>query len=105
MTNNGVGDLGQQLLFGSYKLWTLSQVSVINFIYVMIAVIIWYNIWVKNLGGNRFDYLKSIVEIPIEKNVEGLDKRHLFYTTRSLSILIEFFKEMLSTFKQDYWST
>lgn len=61
----------------------------------MIAVIIWYNIWVKNLG----------VEIPIEKNVEGLDKRHLFYTTRSLSILIEFFKEMLSTFKQDYWST
>lgn len=59
MTNNGVGDLGQQLLFGSYKLWTLSQVSVINFIYVMIAVIIWYNIWVKNLGGKRVDHLNQ----------------------------------------------
>jgi hypothetical protein len=60
MTNNGVGDLGQQLLFGSYKLWTLSQVSVINFIYVMIAVIIWYNIWVKNLGGKKIVLFKNV---------------------------------------------
>jgi len=46
-----------------------------------------------------------IVEIPIEKNVEGLDKRHLFYTTRSPSILLDFFKGMLTRFSRDYWAT
>ena len=57
MTKNGETGISHQLLFGSYKLWTLSQVSVINFIYVLVAVIIWYHIWVKNLGGKRFQVL------------------------------------------------
>jgi hypothetical protein len=45
------------------------------------------------------------VEIPIEKNVAGLDKRQLFYTTRSPSILFDFFKNMLSKFSREYWSS
>jgi hypothetical protein len=45
------------------------------------------------------------VEIPIEKTVAGLDRRFLFYTTRSLSILLEFFNGMLSKFSRDYWAT
>lgn len=33
------------------KLWTLLQVFAINFICVIVAFIIWYYAWVKNLGG------------------------------------------------------
>ena len=33
-------------------LWTLAYVVIINFIYVMIALCLWYHIWFKNLGGN-----------------------------------------------------
>jgi hypothetical protein len=46
-----------------------------------------------------------LVEIPIEKNVAGLDRRHLFYTSRSPGILFEFFNKMLSNFNRDYWTT
>ena len=45
-----------------------------------------------------------LVEIPIEKNVAGLDKRQLFYTTRSPPILYEFFHKMLARFDRGYWS-
>jgi len=37
--------------------------------------------------------------------VAGLDKRQLFYTTRSPSILYEFFRNMLSRFSREYWSS
>ena len=46
-----------------------------------------------------------IVEIPIEKNVTGLEKRQLFYTTRSPAILYEFFHKMVSKFDRNYWAT
>jgi hypothetical protein len=32
-------------------LWTLAYVVILNFMYVLIAIFLWYNIWVKNLGG------------------------------------------------------
>lgn len=35
----------------------------------------------------------------------GLDKRQLFYNTRSVSILYDFFKKMLTTFSRDYWAS
>ncbi|CDW80986.1 transmembrane protein 63c [Stylonychia lemnae] len=70
-------------------LWTLGYIIILNFIYVLVAVVAWYHLWIKGLG---------------EKNVAGLDKRQLFYTTRSPSILYEFFKKMLSKFDRGYWS-
>jgi hypothetical protein len=47
----------------------------------------------------------NIVEIPIEKKVAGLEKRQLFYSTTSPSILFEFFKNALTKFDREYWST
>ena len=58
-------------------LWTLAYVIILNFIYVIVALVLWYHLWVKHRGGTfLFSSLKIIiVEIPIEKNVVGLDKR------------------------------
>ena len=47
----------------------------------------------------------TIVEIPIEKKVAGLEKRQLYYNTTSPSILYDFFKKVLTQFDRDYWST
>lgn len=33
-------------------LWTLAYVIILNFICVIIAFVLWYHMWVKNLGGN-----------------------------------------------------
>jgi hypothetical protein len=58
-------------------LWTLAYVVIINFTYVLFAIFLWYNIWVKKHGGIYPLSLNiiNLVEIPIEKNVTGLDKR------------------------------
>ena len=96
----------------AFKLWTLAYVVVFYFICVLVCIVLWYHLWVKNLGG-KFTFPSRnllltdvcIVEIPIEKNVAGLDRRHLFYTTRSPTILMEFFKGMLQRFGRDYWAT
>ena len=50
---------GQKELLGSYQLWTLSYVTTINLVYVMIAFILWYQFWVKNLGGNNFQIIND----------------------------------------------
>ncbi len=54
----------------TYKLWTLFYVIAINLGYVLIALVFWYHIWVKNLGGKyKADSIPHLVEIPIEKQV------------------------------------
>jgi hypothetical protein len=42
-----------------------------------------------------------VVEVPLERGVPGISK--LFYTTRSPSILFEFFSNMLLKFEKKYW--
>ena len=32
-------------------LWTLGYVIILNLIYVIVAVVLWYQLWIKNLGG------------------------------------------------------
>lgn len=76
-------------------MWTLAYVTILNSFYVIIAFIIWYHLWVKKLG----------VEIPIEKKVAGLEKRLLYYNTTSPSILYDFFKQVLTKFDREYWTT
>lgn len=54
VTSNATADAPFQLeSIMTYKLWTLAYVIIINFIYVFIAMVLWYHLWVKNLGGIR----------------------------------------------------
>lgn len=41
-------------------LYTLAYVAILNSIYVMIALYLWYHIWVKRLGGKYLFYSKFI---------------------------------------------
>jgi len=43
------------------------------------------------------------VEIPIDKKIEGLQRKTLYYSTTSPSILTEFFKRIIGKFDKEYW--
>ena len=56
MTVANSSSIGAITLVGSqsdagYKLWTLAYIALFYFQAVVIAVILWYKLWVKNLGG------------------------------------------------------
>lgn len=78
-------------------LYTLSYVVILNCIYVLISLYAWFHLWVKKLGGKKILNPDPIfvVEIPIERVIAGLEKKQLYYSTTSPSILFEFFKTVL----------
>jgi hypothetical protein len=75
-------------------LWTLGLVVLAATLIIFLSVYLWKRIWVKKLG----------VEIPIEKKVDGLERRHLYYSTTSPAILTEFFQRIIGKFDKSYWT-
>jgi len=44
-------------------LWTLGYVIILNFLYILVAFALWYNLWVKNLGGKPlFSFANSFFQ-------------------------------------------
>ena len=84
------------------KLIALAYIGLFYTLAVIVVLLLWYQLWVKNLGGKLRKTLIRTVEIPIERAVPGVNR--LFYTTRSPAILLEFFSGMFSKFKKEYWT-
>lgn len=74
-------------------LWSLGLVVIASTLVIILAFYLWSKIWVRKLG----------VEIPIEKKINGLERKHLYYSTTSPSILTEFFQRIISRFDRSYW--
>ena len=74
-------------------IWTLALVVTATTLIVLLSALVWAKVWVKKLG----------VEIPIDKKVEGLQRKTLYYSTTSTSILTEFFRRIIGKFDKDYW--
>lgn len=56
--NNSMASNGSSSLYEGasdsqhiYKLWTLAYVLIFYFICVLVCIVLWYHLWVKNLGG------------------------------------------------------
>ena len=74
-------------------IWTLALVVSATTLIVLVSALIWAKVWVKKLG----------VEIPIDKKIEGVNRKQLYYSTTSPGILTEFFRRIIGKFDKEYW--